>query len=86
MFLRSFVVTTSHRVPRRQKRERAAGRGGKLSVASFLWDFHRGIHDLLQGFNQPIKDLDVWSCHKTAAMKKESVFAAYLYLLNSGGF
>lgn len=86
MFVSSFVVTTSHRVPRRQKTERAAGRGGKLSVASFLWDFHRGIHDLLQGFNQLIKDLDVWWHHKTAAMKNESVCAAYLYLLNFGGF
>lgn len=86
MFLRSFAVTTSHPVPRRQKTERAAGRGGKLSVASFLWDFHRGIHALLQGFNQPIKDLDVWSHHKSVAMKKESVCAAYLYPLNFGGF
>lgn len=51
--------------------------GGKLSVVSFLWDFHRGIHDLPRGFKQPIKDLHVWLCHKSVAMK-ESVCAAYL--------
>lgn len=72
-FLR-FVVTTS----RRDSRQRGLQEeGGKLSVASFLWDFHRGIHDLPRGFKQPIKDLDVWLCHKSVAMK-ESVFAAYL--------
>lgn len=63
---------------RRDSRQRGLQEeGGKLSVVSFLWDFHRGIRDLPQGFKQPIKDLDVWLCHKSVAMK-ESVCAAYL--------
>lgn len=46
--------------------------GGKLSVASFLWDFYRSVPSLPQCFNQLITDLDVWSRHKSAARRMES--------------
>lgn len=38
---------------------------GKLSVVSFLWEFYLSIHGLSQCFNQLIKDLDIWSYHKS---------------------
>lgn len=68
MFPYSVAVSTSHQVPRQQT-ERPAGREGKIVGCELPLGFS-WRHS--QCFNQPIKDLIVWSRHKSAARKKES--------------